>query len=368
MNSMEERARAAVQATASQIGPGDVPPMRALGSGAAGGGGGAGSRRGRQGAGGTGRRAAWQWGAPLAAAAAVVAVIAATTLVGGGSPAPSPRPAVSSSKAAASPSKPAPVKRAAPGYPPNLQAGIIGFFLPASGAQYTAGALFTGEYRSLEGQLTSDCMVRLGFPAPGTLPPAQIARAFWDLAQFPDLGAIARAGTLPSNTSGPTPAESKAYQRAFNHCYTVGEKPFNTMVNAGFNFGNPFGATVSSSQASAPVMATLPGLRACATRYGWPNSPYGASGPINSFSDFVDWVAGHIDGAASRGASAGTMNQLNRHWGTVFVKCARPTVAVMEKLQLAAQVKFLAAHQRQLAALVKLARAEFARARRLAHS
>lgn len=362
MNSMEERARAAVRATASEIGPGDVPPMRAPGSGdRRGAGRGPGRGAGR-------RRAAWQWGAPLAAAAAVVAVIAATTLVGGGSRSPASRPGLNTSKAAASTAKttPAPRKHAAPGYPPNLEAGMIGFFLPASGAQYTAGALFTGEYRSLGGKITSNCMVHMGFPATGTARPAEIARAFWDLSQFPDLGAIAKAGMLPSYSSGPTPRETKAYQKAFTHCFKAGEKPFNAMVSAGFKFGNPFTTTVSQIQESAPVTATLPALRTCAAHYGWPNSPYGPARPINSFSDFVDWIAGHIDGADSRGAAASQMNNLNRHWGTVFVKCARPTVAVMERLQLAAQAKFLAEHQGQFAALVKLARASFARAERLA--
>jgi hypothetical protein len=292
-------------------------------------------------------------------------VIAATTLVGGASPAPGP--ATHPSKATASPAKPSPAKHAAPSYPPHAASGLIGFFAPASGAQYTAGALFTGEYRSLEGQITSDCMVHAGFPAPGTSSPAEIAKAFWDLTQFPDLAAIARAGMLPSYSSGPTPPESKAYQKAFDHCETVGLAPFTPMVNAGMKFGDPFFLTVSRIQASAPVMTTLPALRACATRFGWPSNPYGASGPINSFSDFVNWVAGHIDGAGSRGASTAQLTRLDRHWGTVFVQCARPTVAVMEKLQLAAQVKFLRSHRSQFDALVKVTREDFALARRLAH-
>src|SRR6185437_11905023 len=112
--------------------------------------------------------------------------------------------------------------------------------------------------------------------------------------------------------------------------------------------------------------ATLPALRACATRHGRPKDPYGPARPINSFSDFVDWVSGHLDGADSRGASTAEMSKLDSYWGKAFVQCARPTVAVMEKLQLTAQAKFLAVHQRQFQVLVKIARADFARARRLA--
>jgi len=357
VNSLEERARAAVRAAASEIGPHDVPPMRPPGSAAAAHGG-----RRAVGAGGARRRAAWQWGAPLAAAAAVVAVIAGAGVLGGVSPSPASHPP------AAKPSKPAHQTVAEPAYPPNLQAGLTGFFLPASGAQFTAGALFMGEYRALEGKISSVCMVRLSFAAQPTATPAEIERGFWDLTQFPDLGAIAKAGTLPSYSIGPTPPESKAYQQAALHCQTVSMSPFTPMLRAGQSLGEPFLTTVSQIQASAPVRATLASLRACAARYGWPSQPYGApDSTINSFGDFVDWVAGHLDGAGSRGASAAEMNALDRHWGKVFVTCARATVAVMERLQLTAQAKFLANHQRQFAALVTVARADFARAERLAH-
>jgi hypothetical protein len=310
VNSLEERARAAVRATASEIGPHDVPPMRPIGSGADGGLG-AGTRRGRGGGGGAwggGRHAAWRWGAPLAAAAAVVAVIAAAGLLGGVSPSPASRPVAT---------KPVlhPVAEPAAAQPPHLPTGLVGLFLPASGAQYSAGALFMGEFRALEGKISSECMVRLGFPAQPVATPAEIARGFWDLSQFPDLGAIARAGTLPSYSIGPAPPESKAHQQAFAHCQTVGMNPFEPMLRAGRTLGDPFITTISQIQASAPVTATLPALRACAAKYGWPNDPYGPPRPINSFGDFVDWVAGHIDGAGSRGASASEMNALDRHWG-----------------------------------------------------
>lgn len=73
MNPLEDRVRAAVRATAEQIGPHDVPPLRSPGS----------ARRQRSGRPG-GRRAAWRWGAPLAAAAAVVAVALTVTSLGTG--------------------------------------------------------------------------------------------------------------------------------------------------------------------------------------------------------------------------------------------------------------------------------------------
>lgn len=366
MNSLEERARAAVRATAAEIVPDDVPPMRAFGSSV--GAWGAGDREPRRG---LGRRPGrWRgsrhWVAPLAAAAAVLAVIATAGLLAGVLPSHTRHPAVSSSRPARPSPKPTHSKQPEPSYPPNLQAGLIGFFVPASGAQFTAGALFIGEYRALEGKITGLCMERAGYPNPGTQTPAEIARAFWDLTDFPDLGAIARAGTLPSYSVPAGPPESKAYLRAYGHCAAVGLSPFTRMLNAGRTLGSPFATSVSDIEASAPVMATIPELRACASRYGWPHDPYGPDRPLNSFADFVTWVSGHIDGADSRGASDATMKALDRHWGAVFVQCARPTVTVMERLDLSAQRVFLARHQRQLAALVTIARDDFARAERLA--
>jgi hypothetical protein len=244
---------------------------------------------------------------------------------------------------------------------------MIGYFLPASVTQYSAGALFWGEYMALEGRIEATCMTHLGFHFPAVATPAEIARSNWDLTQYPDLNTIAKAGMLPSYSAGPSQPESKAFNKADARCAAASRKVFIPMENAGRKLAGPFTTTVLNFQESAPVKATLPALRKCAAQYGWPNSPYGPARPINAFSDFVDWISGHIDGADSRGASTSEMNTLNRHWGTVFVTCARPTVTVMERLQLSAQAKFLAGHQRRFAALMELARVAFARAQRLAH-
>jgi hypothetical protein len=354
VNSLEERARTAVQATAAEIGPDDVPPLRPLGAGGAR----AAGRSGRPGW----RRGARRWGAPLAAAAAVLAVVATAGLLADVLPSHAPRRAIPLHYSP----KPAPASSTATAYPPDLVAGLTGFLLPASGAQYSAGALFDGEYKALEQQAVARCMAKSGFRVQ-VLSPAEIAAPDWDLTQYPDLGAIARAGKLPSYSVGRAPAESKAYKASLAACGNDLAKLWQGLWDAGNSLASPFLTIVTQIQASAPVTATLPGLRACAARYGWPSQPYGApDSTIKSFGDFVNWVAGHLDGAGSRGASAAQLNALDRHWGTVFVRCARPTVAVMEKLQLAAQAKFLRGRQRQFAAVVKLARADFAAAERLA--
>jgi hypothetical protein len=138
------------------------------------------------------------------------------------------------------------------------------------------------------------------------------------------------------------------------------------MMAAGRALATPWIETVMVIQVSAPVQATIPALRACAARYGWPRDFEGYNRPLGSFSDFVTWVTTFLDGPLSRGESDAGMTALRRQWGPRFVDCARPTVSVMQARQLAAQRSFLRAHARHFTALVALAKAGFAAAERAA--
>jgi hypothetical protein len=153
---------------------------------------------------------------------------------------------------------------------------------------------------------------------------------------------------------------------AYKRCDAASDQLFTPMVTAGLKLGSPFLATVTKIQGSAPVLATMPTLRACAAKYGRPLDLYGPDQPINSFPDFVTWVSGHVDGAGRQSAPQAAVHKLDVQWASVFVKCARPTVTVMEKVQLAAQQPYLASHKEQFAALVAIARTDFARAAQLA--
>ena len=349
MNSLEEQIRTATRATAEEISWSDVPSLRARPS--------VESRAvGRQFA---GSRGFGRWAVPMAAAVAVVTVVglasALTAVVSGHGL------AVNSAKTGG---PKAAHQTTAPAHPANLESGLIGLFVPATGAQYTTGALFHGEYQALEDEMIAKCMAAHGFRVPAASP-AQIAESDWDLTQFPDLGAIQRAGTLPSYSMAAPSQESKVYTADLNRCSTASPSPFQTMLEAGTHLGASWMTIVTRMENSAPVLATMPELRACAAHYGWPSQPYGApDSTINSFSDFVDWVAGHLDGAGSRAAPPAEMNALSRHWAVVFVQCARPTVAVMETQQRAAQKTFLQQHQQQFAALMAIARTDFTAAER----
>jgi hypothetical protein len=69
----------------------------------------------------------------------------------------------------------------------------------------------------------------------------------------------------------------------------------------------------------------------------------------------MDWVAGYLDGADSRGASASTMRSLERHWSTVFVTCATPIVGIWQRMLLRSRPGFLHQFAQQIARLDKLA-------------
>jgi hypothetical protein len=252
-------------------------------------------------------------------------------------------------------------------YPANLTAGLIGMFIPATGAQYSAGAALQGEYTALESQVTSACTTKAGFQVP-PMTPESIASQDWDLTRYPDLSAIAKAGTLPGDVApGATNVSgSPAFMAAYKRCDAASDQLFTPMVTVGHKLGGPFLATVAKIQGSAPVLATTPALRACAAKYGLPLDPYGPDEPINSFADFVAWVSGQVDGAGSSGVPSAALHKLDAQWASVFVRCARPTVTVMEKVQLVAQQSYLASHKEQFAALVTVARADFAKAARLA--
>ena len=350
--SLEGRLRAAMREEAEEIAPDEVPPL------------GPGGRFTISAPPGRvlprpGRRRWARWGVPLTAAAAVVAVASLVLGTGaiGGRPARSaaaPGPGASPATA----SRPAGFQ---PGYPANLVSGLTGEFLPASGAQFMAGGLFSAEYTALANQMLARCMAAHGFPGAPVQPALKGAGA-WDLTQFPDLEVIARTGTLPGDTAVIREQPSASYRKAMDACRKAIPDPFQPMMAAGRSLTGPWITTVTVIQASAPVQATIPALRACAARYGWPRDSEGNNRPLDSFSDFVTWVSTFLDGPLSRGASDATMSGLRRQWGPRFVECSRPTVSVMEQRQLAAQRSFLRAHARQFAALVALARAGFAAA------
>lgn len=344
MNSTEQRLRAAARTAMDMFPPGgDLPPLRmpeAAGS--------RGRRRDRaaapDGTGGSfGIRA---WLAPLAAAAAVTAVITAIVVP---------------SQLAGRTGKPKPAVPASPALTQlkqqqALDALVIKAIAPATGLQYDEGGKFTWLLHGQYLRATARCMAALGYHISDQQPPYNLGD-FADNTQMPDLPRIARTHEFVGGAGDVvSPSYPAAEQKALDQRCPAPVAAYRPLLTAYQAINNAWWQVIFRVEASRPVDAAIPALQVCATRYGFPNDPYGnATGPIKTLADFMGWVAGFLDGADSRGASQRTMNSLARHWTSVFVTCATPIVDIYQRMLLRAQPGFLQQHAGQIARLDTLA-------------
>jgi hypothetical protein len=237
----------------------------------------------------------------------------------------------------------------------SFDALITAAVAPATGPMYDYGTklIWMIQARQLGG--TARCIAASGYRISGQSGPFDPA-AFADNGQMPDLPRIARTHEFVPLGGLREPSYTKAEQKAFNACSARAVAPYRPLLLLDSKLTSSWWKIVFRIQASAQVRAAIRALNGCATRYGFPHDPYGnASGPIKSFADFMDWIAGFLDGAGSRGASTSMLRTLNRHWTSVFVTCARPIVGVFQRMQLAAQPAFLAHHASQVRQLDQLA-------------
>jgi len=335
MNTADERLRAAARTAIDKFPPGgELPPLRLPAP--------PHDRRGaarRHTPAGTGHLRAWL--APLAAAAAVMAVIAGVVLPHEFASRPaSPQP--TRHKRPASYSAAQQKQRLA------LDALAVDAVAPATGPQYDRGSQLIWMLHAQELRGQARCLAGLGYHIRLKLTPFSLGD-FADNTQMPDLPRIARTHQFVTSGSVGSPAYSAAEQRALDDKCQAVAAAYTQLLNAYQAIDNAWWQIVTRVQASNQVQAAIPALNACATRYGFPNDPYGnASAPIKTFSDFMDWVAGFMDGAGSRGASASTMNALARHWTTVFVTCATPIVDIWQRMLAQAQPGFLHRHAPQI--------------------
>jgi hypothetical protein len=342
MNTADERLRAAAR-TAIDIFPpgGELPPLRLPvpphdPRGAA-------RRHIRAG---TGHLRAWL--APLAAATAVMAVIAGVVLPHEFANGPASLPP-------ARPKPPAPHSVTQQKQRRALDALAVEAVAPTTGLQYDLGGQFIWMLRAQELRATARCLAGLGYHTSDTLPPFELGELA-DNTEMPDLPRIARTHQFVISGGLASPTYSAAEQRAVDGKCQAPVVADRSLFNAYQTISNAWWQIVVRVQASRQVQGAIPALNVCATRYGFPNNPYGsAAAPIKTFPDFMDWVAGFMDGAGSRGASASTMNALARHWTAVFVTCATPIVDIWQRMLAQAQPGFLHQHAPQIRQLDELA-------------
>jgi hypothetical protein len=235
-----------------------------------------------------------------------------------------------------------------------LDREVIDDYLPATGAEYATGARLRGIIRGIETISTDSCMRRAGFHIPRTSAAAIAAgweQIDFDNTQFPDLARAVRTITARPQFKGVNGRRRDAFNLNFGRCYEAAGKPFLPLTKAGDNLGASWWPIVTGVESSARVRATMPALRSCAERYGWPHSP---KATIGSFSDFAGWALGHVDYAGMRGADQAKMTSLSRIWWRILVTCGRPAIEVQERLQSAQRAVYIRQHLRAVGALEAL--------------
>jgi hypothetical protein len=288
------------------------------------------------------------WLAPVAAAAAVALVIAGVAVLHQSTNRAASATNLAKQKANARALKADQKQQWA------LDALVVAAFVPATGPQYDLGSKLDWMVGAQELDATARCMAASGYHISDQPAPFRLA-SYADNTQMPDLPRIARTHEFVAPVPrGPSYRGAKL--RVFSTCQAKAAVPYQRLMAVGETLDNSWETIILRIQASAQVQAAIPALTTCAARYGFPNNPYGPpSGPIKSFSDFMDWVAGFLDGAGTRGASTSTLQALDRHWSAAFVTCARPIVGVWQRMQLAARPAFLDRHVAQLRQLHQLA-------------
>lgn len=165
----------------------------------------------------------------------------------------------------------------------------------------------------------------------------------------PQSASLASPDALPPPAS---PAGSGAAQR----CRTAAERPYGRFNTIASPLQAQWSDIVTAVQASAPVTAMQPSFSACLVARGVPASladrtDRGADNGL--FDGFFSWADTLLQEATS-----GSQSVADEHRAAqVFVACAGPTVAVMERLQQAQRTTFLARHAGPVSQIEALAEA-----------
>lgn len=243
-----------------------------------------------------------------------------------------------------------------------LGAGWLDFTLPATGAEFTAGAEFIGEVYALRDQMTSMCMTRSGFHVPAT-PASAYASYYAGSSQFPDLARIARTGNFgPVAPIQPPAVRIPAGQRqrfgmAMDRCRAAAAKPLSAFPGASVPLTKLWISRVLRIQGSAKVRQAWAGARSCFERAG---TPAAYAGSFETFFAYEGSLGLKAD------SSQASVLRVDEHWAPVFLRCAAPVVKVQEPLQSAQRTLFIQQHYQQVRHLEAVAARMVARYRRAA--
>lgn len=348
MNSIESRIYSDAAQVADEITPADIPPLRLP------------PQRGRSPRrhGAPAGRSAFtgaarsggtrRWLAPVAAGASVALVIAVMITLGRtpGDGHRGPGPAGRQTHPVSRP-------RSA------LLAEALDSYFPATGAQYTDGLAYNWNRLKITARTFGTCMADAGFPQPPfSEPEASYLRSFPDNSQFPDLASMARTGSMGQQyyiATSPVAPKTAAGRAALRRCSAASARPFPfaQIDRIASPLQNQWLDIITSIQSSAPVHAKQPAFAACLEAHGIPaayaQQQVNGSNPL--FNGFFAWA----DHLLQTAASTRQQTAEDHRWTPVFVQCARPTVSLVERLQLARRASFFRQHARQIREIAALA-------------
>ena len=329
MSSLESLIHSAAEAAAAEIGPADIPPLRLTGADTA-----------------TPRSRHW-WLTPLAAAASVAAVLAGLIFVGH---------APVTGHGGAWPGSAALSRAQA-----RLTKQALDSYFPATGAQYTAGLAFVWTRQKILARDIGPCLAAAGFQQPPfSVPKRKFILHSAASSQFPDLaqrlrtGVIApRSGDITGDYARAIPkAQRGSYASAVRRCLIRDARPIWRLDKVAAPLAAIWLKKVGAIQSSPPVLTMRPGVVNCLEAAGVP-ARYAKQGGVGGrplFAGFFAWMS-RLDHASS---APGQIAHDQRIWTPVFVTCARPAVATMERLQLTERSAFFRQHARQIRAIRRL--------------
>lgn len=238
-----------------------------------------------------------------------------------------------------------------------LAGEALNSYFPATGAQYTAGLAFEWTQQKIQYRLLEPCLAYAGFPQPAfSWSKPDYLLSFPDNSQFPDLTQRARTRLMtpgPGTGDDPSGLESNgssAETAAVRRCTASHAQLITRLDRASGPLASAWLPIISRVQSSAPVRAMQPAFNRCLEAHGIPVT-YAYGNGNSLFEGFFRWM----DHLGMTGTSNREHIVQQHRWTPVFVQCARPTVTVMERLQLAQRARFLRRHVRQINVIKALA-------------
>jgi len=237
---------------------------------------------------------------------------------------------------------------------------VIDWYIPATGAELANGALFLGRMKAYRQNALATCMAQYGFTL-SRVSAEVIAANFADNGDFPDLqwiksnSAFSQQDLHPPTAQpgkGATSAPGAAEQADLKRCLSSTKDPFAEVDTAGKALQEQWSNIWQKIQISPDVMAKQKGFTTCVQKEGVPADHAG------DFGHFLVWV----DSQAMSASSPQGVAAVDKKWAPVFVRCAGETVALREKLQLAAKKTFVQEHYQQIQALTASSAAAVAKA------